>query len=219
VKLTDLTVKSLPIPPRGQKQYHDDTVEGFSVRVSQGGSKTFLVMIGRGKRFTIGRYGIITLAQARAAALRLKAQQTLGRVFPEAVTLSSAREQYLSQAYVRPNTREYYISHLLKLKAPNLQDITSREIIRILDRLPSATRTQALASFRPFFKWCIRRNYLDRSPCELLTAEKSSSRDRMLSDEELKAIWNACDCGTFGTIIKLLILTGARKNEIACIQT
>jgi integrase len=182
--------------------------------------KTFLVFVGSGKRHTIGRYGDITLQQARAAAIRLKAEKTLGRVFPEAVKLSEARDLYLAQANIRPKTRDYYVRHLGKLKAAQVRDITTRDINRILDPLPTATRTQALASFRPFFKWCIKRNYLDRSPCELLTGEQSTARDRVLSDQELKRIWHACDdCGQFGIIVKLLILTGQRKNEIARLQT
>jgi integrase len=190
------------------------------VRVTPTGVKTFLVFVGSGKRHTIGRYGDITLQQARAAAVRVKAEKTLGRVFPEAMSLSSARALYLSQISVRPTTRDYYVRHLGKLKSAQVRDITPRDINRILDALPTPTRTQALASFRPFFKWCIKRNYLDRSPCELMTSEASTPRDRVLSDHELKCIWQACEnCGQFGIIVKLLMLTGQRKNEIARLHT
>jgi integrase len=217
MRFTDATIRSLEPPSKGQRQYFDETTPGFCLRVSQGGSKTFLVMMDR-QRHTIGRYGVITLAQARAAASRLQAEKTLGRVFPESVPLSSARDLYLSQINVRPATREYYVRHLAKLTG-QLQSITTKDINRILDPLPPAVRAQALASFRPFFKWCIKRNYLTRSPCELLTIEKSPSRDRVLADNELKAIWHAAESsGTFGKIIQLLILTGQRKGEIAQLQ-
>ncbi len=219
MRFTDATIRSLEPPAKGQRQYFDETTSGFCVRVSQGGAKTFLVMMGSGKRRTIGRYGDITLAQARAAAVRLKAEKTLGRIFPESVSLSSARDLYLSQIKVRPATREYYVRHLGKLTG-QLGSITPQDIHRILDPLPVAARTQALASFRPFFKWCIQRNYLTRSPCELMSGKPSTKRDRVLSDDELKAIWHAAEsCGTFGKIVKLLILTGQRKSEIANLQT
>ena len=39
------------------------------------------------------------------------------------------------------------------------------------------------------------------------------SRTRVLPDAELKAIWEACD-GTFGILVKLLIVTGQRRGEI-----
>jgi integrase len=215
VRLTDLAVKNLPIPTTGQITYDDDA-SPLKVRVTQSGVKTFLVFVGSGRRHTIGRYGDITLQQARAAAVRVKAEKTLGRVFPEAMSVSSARELYLSQIKIRAKTRDYYVRHLNKLKASQVRDITAREINHILDQLPTPSRTQALASFRPFFKWCIKRNYLDRSPCELMTGEVSPSRERVLSEHELRYIWRACeDCAQFGDIVRLLMLTGQRETEIA----
>jgi integrase len=217
-RLSDMTVKTAPVPTSGRTTLWDDG-SPLGVRITSNGAKTFIVMIGSGRRHTIGRYGDITLAEARAAAQRIRAEKTLGRIFPEAITLSSARDLYLSQIKVRQATREYYVRHLGKLSG-QLVDITTRDINYILDPLPPAARTQALASFRPFFKWCVRRNYLTRSPCELLTTQQQTARDHVLTDDEVRAIWHAAEnCGTFGQIVKLLILTGQRRNEIAQLQT
>jgi integrase len=173
-------------------------------------------MIGSGRRHSIGRVGEITLAQARSAATRIKAEMTLGRHFPETVTISSAKDKYLAQAKIRSTTREYYERHLARLPDRAVADIKPFQINAILDELPTAARTQALASFRAFFNWCISRNYLDHSPCQRIKASQSTKRDRVLTDQEISAIWHACDsCGRFGRILRLLILTGARKNEIA----
>jgi len=217
-KLTDLSLKNLAAPTRGQVTY-DDEGTPLKVRVSQGGTKTFIILVGSGRRHTIGRYGDITLQQARAAAVRLKAEKTLGRTFPEIISLEAARAEYLSQITVRANTREYYVRHLGKLKGPRLTDVTPRDINRILDPLPIPSRTQALASFRPFFNWCVGRSYLDRSPCERLTAQHSPARDRVLSANELKSIWEAtAEPKPYNGIVRMLILTGQRKGEIAALQ-
>ena len=40
------------------------------------------------------------------------------------------------------------------------------------------------------------------------------TRDRVLSDDEIRAIWTACRDDDFGRILKLLLLTGARRDEI-----
>jgi integrase len=217
-KLTDLSLKNLAAPPRGQVTY-DDEGTPLKVRVSQGGTKTFIILIGSGRRHTIGRYGDITLQQARAAAVRLKAEKTLGRTFPEIISLEAARAEYLSQITVRANTREYYVRHLGKLKGPRLTDVTPRDINRILDPLPIPSRMQALASFRPFFNWCVGRSYLDRSPCERLTAQPSPARDRVLSAVELKSIWEATvEPKPYNGIVRILMLTGQRKGEIAALQ-
>lgn len=71
--LTDLAIRKLPIPERGQKTYWE---KGFGVRVSQGGSKTFVVKID-GRLHTLGRYPSVSLKIARRAALELKVTPTI----------------------------------------------------------------------------------------------------------------------------------------------
>jgi len=218
-KLTDFTVKQLPVPERGQITVWDDG-SPLGVRVSDGGAKTFIVMLGSGKRHTIGRYPVVKLAEAREAANRLKAEKILGRIFPEAMSLAQARKEYLAQITVRQNTRLYYERTLDRLKAAKLSDITPRDITRILDALGRSSADQALASLRAFFKWCLRRHYLERSPCELMTLGKPKSRARVLSTDELKVIWEAtADQTNFSTIIRLLILWGQRPRETAALHS
>ena len=72
MRLTDLSIKRLRVPVNGRVTYTDDTLPGFSVRVTASGVKTFTLMYGRNrKRITIGRYPAITLAEARAKAREL----------------------------------------------------------------------------------------------------------------------------------------------------
>jgi hypothetical protein len=62
--LTDLAIRSLPIPPTGQKAYFDDAVPGFGIRISQGGTRSFFLLTGKAynrQRQSIGRFGLITL--------------------------------------------------------------------------------------------------------------------------------------------------------------
>ena len=77
--LTELTVKNLK-PSDKQVTYWDTQLKGFGLMVSPGGTKTFTMMIGKARRReTIGRYGIITLAEARQEARTRLANITLGR--------------------------------------------------------------------------------------------------------------------------------------------
>jgi Arm DNA-binding domain len=66
-KFTDIALRNLPAPSRGQVTYEDDG-SPLRLRISQGGSKTFVVSLGRGRRYTIGRYGDVSLSDAREAA-------------------------------------------------------------------------------------------------------------------------------------------------------
>jgi integrase len=191
------------------------------VHVLQGRTKTFIVLLGSGRRHTIGRYGAVTLAEARAAAKRLQAEKTLGRVFPQSVPLAEACTLFLSRIERRPNTVVYYARMLNRLKHSKLSEITPRDIHRQLDGANGSTANQTLAVLRAFFKWCVRRQYLDRSPCEGMTLPaKAKSKDRFLTDTELRSVWRAAERQGYphGTIIKLLIVTGQRRGEIASLR-
>ena len=79
LKLTDLAIRSLPVPQKGQADYYDTSMPGFCLRVSQGGSKVFTFLLRRQnkrRRITIGNYGALTLSQARTAANKILAGAT-----------------------------------------------------------------------------------------------------------------------------------------------
>lgn len=248
--ITDRSLASLPVPETGQKLYPDGTVLGLYVRVSQGGTRTFVLVQGKSRRFhTIGRYGIVKLAEAREAARRIVAERTLGRIIPAAISLDTARQQYLAEKSIRANTRIYTERNLARLDASKVADITPSLLMAILDKLSPSSRAQALAVYRAFFNWCVKRHYLDASPAERMTARPSTPRARVLTDEELGRIWRACEQrsalaswksseheeeakdqagaspegralpANFAAIVQLLILTGQRRGEIAALQT
>lgn len=77
MRLTDLQIKKLSLEGGSkQKTYFDDSLKGFGLRVSVGGSKSFVVMYGKQRRLrTIGRYPEMTLAKARE-----KAKEVIGEV-------------------------------------------------------------------------------------------------------------------------------------------
>ena len=84
MRLTDVSVRALPLPEEGQKTHWDDTLQNFGCRVSQGGTKSFVVQHGPDRRLvTIGRFPVVSLADARAEAKRVLAELTLGKHRPE----------------------------------------------------------------------------------------------------------------------------------------
>lgn len=241
MRLTDATIRSLPAPARGQVTYTDDTLAGFGVRVSQGGCKSFVLVHGpRRERTTLGRYPIISLSQARDKAKVLLAEQTLGTASTSKIKFDEAKEAFLTECRRknRPRTVKDYgrllRSHFAFGRTP-IGDITRLEISRKLDKLDDtpAEQNYAFRVIRRFFNFCIQKGHLGVSPCAGMRSPTSTRpRTRVLSDAELKAIWDAC-CqaeqrtnviGTsplpahFPQIVKLLILTGQRRGEIAALQ-
>jgi integrase len=88
----------------------------------------------------------------------------------------------------------------------------------IVDRSAPILANRALALFRRLCNWAVERGIVDTSPCDRVKAPAPVvSRDRVLSDEELKSLWRACDRlgWPFGPLFQLLILTGQRRSEIA----
>lgn len=232
MRMTDIVVRNLPPPERGQKTYQDDTLSGFGVRVSQGGTKTFTLLVGRTReRVTIGRYPVIGLADARTEAKRLLAEHTLGKHRPHRAKFETALEQFFathlaqtSRPATQKEVRRLLTRHLLpKLRHESMENITTHDLTRIVDKLVG-TPSECEHLFRAaktFFRWALRRRLISHSPLEGLEAPaKGASRDRVLSDEELARVLSCCTRlgGTFAVFVRLLALTGQRKGEIASLR-
>lgn len=216
--LTDLAVKAAPHPPSGHTMLWDTVTRGFGVRVGKQ-SKTFLVLIGKGRRHTIGRYPLISLADARTEAKRILAEKTLGKTKPRFLAYEDARDRFLAEITVRPSTLAGYRYRLTKngWGRSNLIDITPRDVLKqlkVYDDRPMEKR-YAFVVLRTFFNWCVEQHLIDTAPTNTLaTPTKNDSRDRVLTPAELKAIWYACPDNAFGHSVKVLMLTGLRRGEV-----
>jgi hypothetical protein len=229
IPLTDAGVRALRAPDTGQKTVWD-TNSPLGVRLSQGGSKSYVVFLGRAQRHTIGRVGIIKLADAREEAKRLLAEKTLGLIpKPSEITFGEALPLYLEDHYQgkRPRTkkeaRRLLEKHFLPaFRRKNLSQLTDRDIGKELDNLSDrpSEKLHAFRMLRTFLKWCTRppRRYIPHSPLEGYEAPgRDKKGTRILSDPEIVAVWRACS-GAFGDMVRLLILWGTRNGETARTQ-
>jgi integrase len=230
MRLTDISVRTLPTPTKGQKTHWDDTLRSFGCRVSQGGTKSFVVQHGIDRRLvTIGRYPIVSLADARVEAKRILAEMTLGKHRPRTVRWDEALEQYLaaSKEKNRKRTVDGYsrlINRHFAFKRRQLPDVTSDDIEHKLAGIKApAERNHALVAVKVFLGWCQKppRRYIAHNPCEGMVPTKRKGRKRILTDAELATVFQAALEGpdTFSHIVALLILTGQRRGEIASLRT
>jgi len=220
VAFSDAGLRSLASPAKGQASYWDEKLPSFGLRVSQGGSKTFILK--RQNSFiTIGRFGVLTLAEARTEAKRLLAEFTLGKVRPQSITYQQAVELFLDEKIKarRSRTVADYKRLLNRFNFKGqLADLTHQELQRRLKRFTSQGEyNHLLVALKILCNWAIKRRYIEHNPTLGLSTHQRPTRARVLSNEELKAIWDACD-GTYGFIVKLLILTGQRRGEIAALH-
>jgi integrase len=227
--------------PEGKDQIvFDEELSGFGLRYRNGRRTwVFQYAFGSGEdrvsaRMTLGGYPALPPAKARETAQDLYAKVRLGQ--HPAAEKKQSREEYgntlsrLVSSYlefkkneVRPRTY-VLIDWCLNKQAAALHGLPAsaidrRRIAELLDNIAkksgavSANRTRACLS--ALFAWAIRKGLHDTNPVIGTETRKEKSRDRVLSDNELAIVWNALGGGSFSDIMRLLILTGQRANEIA----
>ncbi len=223
MRLTDPFIKSLQAPESGAVVYSDDGFAGFGVRVSEGGTKSYVLTHGKlRRRETIGRVGTITLAKAREKAKIRLAEYTLGKSEGASMGWAEAVQAFLNDVKrrLKPRTLDGYTYELTKalpLRRSEARRDQARRHPAALDRIAHSPVQQhrAFVTLGTFMKWAYRRHYVETNPMDrMVSGHRYRPRMRFLSDDELVAVWKACPEDDFGTIVKTLILTGQRVGEI-----
>jgi integrase len=228
--LTDISIRALKPPVKGNTVLWDKSIPGFGVRCSQGGTKSFFLMYGTERaRYQIGRVGIVTLAEARELARKFLAQRTLGKRENPTLKFEDAVAVFFeSQAErIRPSTMRDYKRLLdthfkAKLKGKSLTEIQTHHLTAIIDKLlpTKAECNYAFAVIRRFFRWAVSRRYLTHSPLEGIgLPTKTETRERVLSLAEIAEVWRKSGNTHFGRIIRLCIVTGQRRGELGVIRS
>ena len=219
VALSDASLRSIKAPAKGQSKFWDDKLPGFGVRVSQGGSKTF-VLNRDNTLITIGRYPILSLAEARGEAKRLLAEFTLGRVRPSTISFEEALTSFLDdkRQSIRPRTVDDYERLMRRFGFRGaLAAIGPDEAARKLSKVSSPSeRSHMLVAGKVFFNWCRKRRYwVGESPLYGLTKPPSKRRTRTLNESEIKLFWQATDGGTcYEKLLRFQLTTGQRVGEL-----
>jgi integrase len=239
MKLTDTAVRALHLP-RGvaDKVWFDDELGGFGIRLRDGGSRSWLVqydIFGRTYRMTLGSVATHNTAKARVAAKNILAAVRLGRnpavekrtaKAETAETFGALLPRYLGhkRAHLKPRSYEeverHLTAHCRSLHGRPIGSIDQRAAAILLAAVtekhgPNVTNA-ARASGSGFFTWLAREGIVDTNPfARTNKAAGSPPRERTPSDAELREIWNACPDSDYGSIVRLLMLTGARRSEIA----
>jgi integrase len=242
VKLTDGNIASLA-PPAGKDERFvwDKVLPGFGVRLRRGGQQgaitrrwvaQYETKVGQTRRVTLGDPATVRCTAARLKARELLAKVRLGddpqgdvRRARQVVTFSTLAEQYLVEvaSKLRPTTqdgiRRHLRVHAKALHAKPVKAIERSDIATLLsaverERGPIAAN-RARATLSTFFAWLITDHGLPANPVVGTRVRPEASRERVLSDAELAAIWHATDTGhNHDRIVRLLMLTACRRDEI-----
>jgi len=240
VRFTRQSVADLSIP--AGKPYvivWDESLPGFGVRVNPT-NKQWVVQYranGKTRRETIGRVERITLDDARKRARASMAKAQLG-ADPQAekaqerakatVTLDAVSTRYLKDAERRLRPRSYaeverhLTTHWAPLKPLPLHKITRAAVAGRLGEIAEGhglfASNRARATLSALFAWAMGEGLADANPViGTNKATEEVSREHVLTDAELVAVWRACRDDDYGRVVRLLILTGQRREEVGAL--
>ena len=240
-----LTVRTLETlkPGPTRQEVPDGLVRGLFFIVQPTGVTSWACRYrfqGRTRKFTIGSYPAIDLKSARDLAKDAMVSVARGvdpyetkkatKAPPDRDFVERVVDQFVER-HAKPNTRPataWETERSLKKevvarwKGRLLSSITRADVHDLLDEVVDrgspVMANRLLATLSKLCNWSVERGIIEKSPCNGVKPPSAhTSRDRVLSDPELQRIWRASDVlgYPFGPMIKLLILTGQRRDEVA----
>jgi integrase len=238
MRLTRPNSAKVKLPPgKSEVIVFDDALRGFGMRVRAGGKRTWIVQyrIGRKqRRVTLGSVEALDADEARKAARATLAKVQLG-TDPQiektqtktraAVTLGAVTEAYLARAKLRLRPRSFLETqrhierHWAPLRGIPIHQLQRANIATQLTRIASTNgpfaANRARATLSAFFSWAMGEGLAETNP--VIGTHRPGdeiARDRVLTDEEIRLIWRCAGEGDVGPILRLLILTGQRREEV-----
>lgn len=238
MRLTKANIGRYALPPgKAEALLFDDDMPGFGLRVRVGGKRTWIAQYRLGtkqRRITLGTTETVDPDEARKRAREALAKVSLGsdpqtekRAAKEhaSVTLGSIVPRYLAYAGRRQkvahhqDTRRYLEKHWSPLSEIALNQITratvSGRLAAIATENGPFAANRARAALSAFYGWAMGEGVAAANPVVgTHKATEEVRRDRVLTDAELVEIWTHAGQGGFGPIVRLLILTGQRREEV-----
>ena len=184
----------------------------------------------------IGRFPQTKLADARAIAREWNTDADRG-VDPKVKEAERQREAARKRADTFSATFEQFAAdHLSTLRTGDavrkavanhvtprwgqrpISEIKKTDVLELMRTLRKDAPIQGnriLAYVKKFFGWCVDQDLLEASPAaSVKRPAKENQRDRVLTDDEIRAVWEACgELGAFGRCFKFMLSTGQRLNE------
>jgi integrase len=239
--LTARTIETLK-PGPARKEIPDRYMPNLYLVLQPSGHRSWAVRYrikGRARKYTIGSHPAVDLKSARDLAARAFKAIAEGRdpgtekklarsALPD--TVAAIAEQFFVRHCRRINrprtveaTRQMLGTYVLPRWGRRLiKDITRRDVIDLLEGIVTSGRpiaaNRVFTTVRRMFAWAMERDVIVASPCAgVRPPTPELSRDRVLSDAELRDVWIAAGKvgGPYGTLVKLLALTGQRRDEVA----
>jgi integrase len=244
MKRQRLTAKFIENAKPGSARQEIPDGTGLYLLLQPSGRRSWAVRYrvnGKTVKHTIGAWPNVSLHDARVAAAEALKQVKLGndpakarqdaKVKADAAkanTLTAVCENYLKREGSKLRTLDQRVSILRRLIYPTLGDkpigsIKRSDLVALFDKIEDENGARAadvaLAVLRRILRWhAIRDDEFITPVVPGMARQKPAEhrRDRILSDDEIRALWAATtDNSTFSALVRFLLLTGARRGEVA----
>ena len=237
--LTVAAVERIKPPGKGQTDYFDKGYPGLALRISYGGSKSWVYFYrlhgGKLRRLTLGRFPSMELADARTAWQEArkavgKGENPAPRKPTVADSFAAVADEWLKRDQAHNRTHGEVKRVLDRDIKPAwdgrmIGSITKRDVLDLMDSIAdrgAVTLARRMhAHLHRLFRWAVGRGIIDSNPAaDLPKPGTPVKRDRVLTDVELVNVWKAAieTEWPFGPLFRLLILTGARREEIGALR-
>jgi integrase len=240
MRLTKATVERIELPPgKTELIVFDEGLPGFGLRIRAGGKRTWIAQYRHGakqRRVKLGTIETLDAGEARRRARDALAQVHQGQD-PQAdksaarapkapeMTLGDVVDRYLpiAERKLKASTYSGVVLHLRKHWQPlhvcELQNLERRHVAAALGRIATSSglygANRSRAALSALFAWAIGEGLTDTNPVVGTNkATEEVARDRVLTGDELRLIWRHAGEGDYGAIVRLLILTGQRREEV-----
>lgn len=229
-----------------EKDYIISEGHGFTIRVLPSGVKTFWYYYsygGKRRKFNLGNYPSVSLADARTK-FREAANMVANGVDPQAPPVIAPREpeehtiESLTKLYIE-HCKTHLVERSVKQQGRTLGkdvlpvwghkmvgEIRKRDAIALIEsiakRAPGQSRNVLLAT-RAMFSYAVHREMLEYNPFSgvgvAVKQASPNSRERTLSNDEIKKVWHTLSNWGGSEIIRrallLILVTGQRPGEVA----
>ncbi|WP_282129435.1 tyrosine-type recombinase/integrase [Roseobacter litoralis] len=234
-KLTTKFIETRKPDPAKRVDYRDTVVPGLVLRVNKSGTKTFSFhkrINSKMKRLTIGQFGPFSLNDARERARQIhyevetgRFEQNTGIEIEAKPTLGDVIPDYIEK-HAKVHNRDWkrkkaLLEKFSTLHGMRIDQIKRADVVKACDTIHKSapvSANRALAHLKHLMGWCVERGMIEANPIAgMKPRAKEQPRERVLSDDELGVLWAVCDAEgyPFGDCMKLLILSGQRRAEVA----
>src|SRR5277367_721396 len=238
MRLTKANVARLSLPEgKSELLVFDDALAGFGIRIRYGGKRTWIAQYRVGskqRRLSLGSSETIDADEARKRTKTALSQVHLGTDpqveksnarLKASVTIGATVEDYLArrEGHLKPNSladvRRYLRVHWAPLHEVAVHSVTRSMVAARLAEIAAANglyaANRARAALSTFYSWGIGEGLANENPVVGTNkAVVEETRDRVLTAAELRLIWQLAGSNDFGAIVRLLILTGQRREEV-----